>query len=109
MAGAINGRANGHADGNGAIAGPEQEAVPLVADVADEPAVERALDAFGAVPDLWVNNAGIVRFGPLLDQSVSEWRAVVDVNLTGTFIGAGPPPGAWWPPGWPARSSTSPA
>ena len=61
-------------------------AVPLVADVSDEAAVEAALDAFGAVPDLVVNNAGIVRFGPLLDLTALDWRAVVDVNLTGTFI-----------------------
>jgi NAD(P)-dependent dehydrogenase (short-subunit alcohol dehydrogenase family) len=88
VAAAINGRANGHADGNGATAGAEQDAVPLVADVADEAAIEIALDAFGAVPDLWVNNAGIVRFGPLLDQALTDWRAVVDVNLTGTFVGA---------------------
>ena len=88
VAAAINERANGHADGNGASAEPERQAVPLVADVADEAAVEIALDAFGAVPDLWINNAGIVRFGPLLDQSLSDWRAVVDVNLTGTFVGA---------------------
>jgi NAD(P)-dependent dehydrogenase (short-subunit alcohol dehydrogenase family) len=87
VAAAINGRANGNANGNGA-AGPEGEAVPLVADVADEAAVEVALDAFGAVPDLWVNNAGIVRFGPLVDQALTDWRAVVDVNLTGTFVGA---------------------
>ena len=88
VAAEINGRANGHADGNGASTGPEREAVPLVADVADEAAVERALDAFAAVPDLWVNNAGIVRFGPLLDQPLTDWRTVVDVNLTGTFVGA---------------------
>ena len=88
VAAASNDQGNGHADGNGSSSGPEREAVPLVADVADEAAVERALDAFGAVPDLWVNNAGIVRFGPLLDQAVTDWRSVVDVNLTGTFVGA---------------------
>lgn len=88
VVGAINEGANGNGHANGAIAGSEHEAVPLVADITDENAVEIALDAFGAVPDLWVNNAGIVRFGPLLDQSVADWRAVVDVNLTGTFVGA---------------------
>jgi NAD(P)-dependent dehydrogenase (short-subunit alcohol dehydrogenase family) len=82
VAAAINGRANG----NDASPGPDRQAVPLVADVADEAAVDIALDAFGAVPDLWVNNAGIVRFGPLLDQDLTDWRAVVDINLTGTFV-----------------------
>ena len=48
--------------------------------------VEAALDAFGDTPDAWVNNAGIVRFGPLLDHDPADWRAVLDVNLTGTFI-----------------------
>ncbi len=35
-----------------------------------------------------VANAGIVRFGPLTDVSLADWRAVVDVNLTGTFLTA---------------------
>ena len=38
------------------------------------------------MPDVWVNNAGIVRFGPLLDITLDDWRAVVEVNLTGTWI-----------------------
>lgn len=46
-------------------------------------------DAFTSLPDapaLLVNNAGIVRFGPLLDLSEADWRSVLDVNLTGTFL-----------------------
>ena len=58
-----------------------------VGSVTDPGAVEAALDHFGP-PDVFVNNAGIVRFGPLLEQELSEWRAVVDVNLTGVFIGS---------------------
>jgi NAD(P)-dependent dehydrogenase (short-subunit alcohol dehydrogenase family) len=34
---------------------------------------------------LLVNNAGIVRFGPLLTLAQSEFEAVVRVNLIGTF------------------------
>lgn len=56
------------------------------ADVCDEPAIERLLDELGEVPDALVNNAGIVRFGPLLEHSIEDFRAVVDVNLVGTFI-----------------------
>ena len=41
---------------------------------------------FGGSPDVLVNNAGIVRFGNLLEQSVEDFRQVVDVNLVGTFI-----------------------
>lgn len=60
--------------------------IPLVADVTDEDAVEAALDRLGAAPDLVVNNAGVVAFGPLLDLSLRDWREVVDVNLSGTFV-----------------------
>ncbi len=59
--------------------------VALIASTTDEPAVERCLDEFGT-PDLLVNNAGIVRFGPLADLSTADWRAVIEVNLTGTFL-----------------------
>ena len=34
-----------------------------------------------------VNNAGILDFGPVQDQDVARFRAVIDVNLTGTLIG----------------------
>jgi NAD(P)-dependent dehydrogenase (short-subunit alcohol dehydrogenase family) len=55
-------------------------------DVTNETAVEAMLDAFGEIPDVLVNNAGIVRFGPLLEHSVDDFRKVIDVNLVGTFI-----------------------
>ena len=68
-------------------------AVALTADTADEQQLERALDTFAAAtgaaaPDGLVANAGIVRFGPLVDVAAQDWRAVVDVNLTGTFLSA---------------------
>lgn len=56
-----------------------------VASVSDESAVESVLDDFG-VPDVVVNNAGIVRFGPLTDVDVDDFRTVLDVNLVGSFI-----------------------
>ena len=38
--------------------------------------------------DIWVNNAGIGYIvKPLLDVTEAEWRAVIDVNLTGAFYG----------------------
>jgi NAD(P)-dependent dehydrogenase (short-subunit alcohol dehydrogenase family) len=67
-------------------AGEIPGSVALACDVTDEPAVERALEAFGAVPDLVVCNAGIVRFGPLLDLPVADFRKVLEVNLVGAFI-----------------------
>ena len=57
----------------------------FVASVSDEAAVDAALDAFGT-PDVVVNNAGIVRFGKLVDLALDDVRAVVDVNLVGTFV-----------------------
>lgn len=53
--------------------------------VTDESAVAAALDAAGT-PDVVVNNAGIVRFGPLVDLDPDAFRHVLDVNVTGTFL-----------------------
>jgi NAD(P)-dependent dehydrogenase (short-subunit alcohol dehydrogenase family) len=55
------------------------------ASVADDSAIDAIFDEFGT-PDVVVNNAGIVRFGPLVDLDVVDWRAVLEVNLTGTFL-----------------------
>lgn len=57
----------------------------LPADVASPEAVAEAFDAFGPV-DLLVNNAGIARFGALLEQSALDMQAVINVNLLGTAI-----------------------
>lgn len=83
-------------DRDGAAAGATALAIgaaarALVADVTDPGSVEVALDRFADVtgrpaPDGLVCNAGIVRFGPLLDTSMDDWRAVVEVNVTGTFV-----------------------
>lgn len=70
------------------VAASLANAAAFQVDVADERSVEAALDAFGAVPDLLVNNAGIVRFGALLDQSLADFRKVVEVNLLGTYVPA---------------------
>jgi meso-butanediol dehydrogenase/(S,S)-butanediol dehydrogenase/diacetyl reductase len=48
---------------------------------------DHAVAAHGSL-DIWVNNAGIgYIMKPLLDVSPDEWRAVIDVNLTGAFFG----------------------
>lgn len=57
----------------------------MAASVADADAVNHAFEHFGT-PDVVVNNAGIVRFGPLVDLTPDDWRRVIDVNLTGTFL-----------------------
>ena len=70
-----------------AVAAAIPSSVPLIANVSAEAEVEAALDAFGT-PDVWVNNAGIVRFGALAEIALSDFCAVVDVNLTGSFVAA---------------------
>lgn len=60
--------------------------VALAADVSDAASVEEAFSTFGETPDVLVNNAGILRTGPLMDHSVDEFRRVVDINLSSVFI-----------------------
>jgi NAD(P)-dependent dehydrogenase (short-subunit alcohol dehydrogenase family) len=60
--------------------------VALAASVSDAEQVARALDAFGETPDLLVNGAGIVRFGELHEQSIDDYRAVIEVNLMGPLV-----------------------
>jgi len=48
---------------------------------------KHAADSHGSL-DIWVNNAGIgYIMKPLLDVSEDDWRAVIDVNLSGAFFG----------------------
>src|SRR6202012_131108 len=37
--------------------------------------------------DALVNNAGIVKLGSLRGSSLSDWQRVLDVNLTGAYLG----------------------
>lgn len=68
-----------------AAASDIEGAMGLVADISDEGSVEAALDMFGGAPNLVVNNAGIVRFGPLIDLAFEDFAVVAMVNLVGTF------------------------
>ena len=60
--------------------------LPLIASVSDPQAVEAAFEIFGEAPDLLINNAGIVRFGRLHEQSIDAYRQVIDTNLLGATI-----------------------
>jgi gluconate 5-dehydrogenase len=58
-------------------------------DVTDEAAVVAAfvkLDADGIAVDILVNNAGIQFRKPMVELDSSDWRRVIETNLTSAFI-----------------------
>jgi NAD(P)-dependent dehydrogenase (short-subunit alcohol dehydrogenase family) len=64
-------------------------AVPLSCDVTSETAVAALFDRVetGTGPiGVLVNSAGIFGAAPIEDMPVDEWRRVLDVNLTGSFL-----------------------
>ncbi|CAG0973566.1 glucose 1-dehydrogenase [Phycisphaerales bacterium] len=64
-------------------------AIAVKGDVSDESQVAatfaRAIDEFGSV-DILVNNAGLQQDAPIERMTLSQWRRVIDVNLTGQFL-----------------------
>ena len=65
------------------------KAIGVAADITREDQVEQAVkDAVGQLGGihLLVNDAAISDHNPFLEADVAEWRKVVDVILTGTFI-----------------------
>jgi meso-butanediol dehydrogenase/(S,S)-butanediol dehydrogenase/diacetyl reductase len=74
-----------------AIAGELANASTCVCDVRDRVQVRalaaHAVEVHGGL-DIWVNNAGIgYIMKPLMEVTPEDWRAVIDVNLSGCFWG----------------------
>lgn len=89
----------GSADGSGQDARPAQEVVEAIqaaggsafanfADITDpgaaETIIQDAVREFGQI-DAVVNNAGFLRDAIFHKMSVADWRAVIDVHLSGYF------------------------
>jgi sorbitol-6-phosphate 2-dehydrogenase len=70
-------------------AATDRQTLPLKVDVTDETevaaVVEETLEKFGRL-DIAVANAGIVIAEQITDFPVDQWRAVIEVNLTGYFL-----------------------
>lgn len=87
---------NYHSDKAGAEAAAQAvraaggEAAIVQADIGSEKGaqklIETALTNFGDL-DVWVNNAGMENQHPTTDLSLADWQRVIDVNLTGVFLG----------------------
>lgn len=57
----------------------------LVCDVTDAEQVAQVFAEFGEI-NVLVNNAGILRTGPLIDHEPTDFRRVIDTNLSAVFI-----------------------
>jgi 3-oxoacyl-[acyl-carrier protein] reductase len=65
------------------------QAIAVGADVADEAAVQAAVDRVAeelGAPTVLVNNAGITRDNLLFKMTSSDWDAVIGVHLRGAFL-----------------------
>ena len=63
-----------------------ENSLPLHGDVTNEDSIKEAFGKFGEIPDLLVNNVGIVLFSPLEDHSISDYSKSININLLGSFI-----------------------
>jgi len=63
------------------------DAVALAHDVTREADWDRVIAGVGATLDVLVNNAGVGRLGSIEDASLQDWRAVLEINLDGVFLG----------------------
>jgi NAD(P)-dependent dehydrogenase (short-subunit alcohol dehydrogenase family) len=64
-------------------------ALPIRVDVTDGNSVEgafAAIEVWRRTPDVLVNSAGIIAVASVVDCAPTDFRAVMDVNVTGTFL-----------------------
>ena len=48
--------------------------------------IDNATDALGGSLDCMINNAGITQDNLAIRMSIDEWKKVIDINLTSTFL-----------------------
>jgi 3-oxoacyl-[acyl-carrier protein] reductase len=71
----------------GAIKGAKAYKLDVTSDESWQGAVKQAVSDWGKV-DILVNNAGIAgRSAPAWELSVQEWRDVINIDLTGVWLG----------------------
>ena len=67
------------------------KALFCVADVSDGASIaqlaDKTVQELGGI-NIWVNNAGIYPFSPVVEMFDEQWDRVLNINLRGTFIGA---------------------
>jgi 3-oxoacyl-[acyl-carrier protein] reductase len=78
----------------GAVANLEADGIAaagVAGDVRDQSAhtaaVAAAVQTFGAAPTVLVSNAGITRDSTMRKMGAEQWQEVIDVHLTGAFLG----------------------
>jgi NAD(P)-dependent dehydrogenase (short-subunit alcohol dehydrogenase family) len=73
----------------GELAGQGVRTLPLVLDLRSAPSIEQAMaqivEAFGGL-DVLVNNAGANLRKLAVEVTAAEWREVMEINVTGTFL-----------------------
>lgn len=87
---------NYHSDQAGALRAAKAieeaggQATIVQADISDETEAQKLIDAalanYGDL-DVGVNNAGMENQHPTTELSLKDWQRVIDVNLTGVFLG----------------------